>query len=493
MTQLRQPQSFVTIEPCLQKLAARRTFLRQSAIAVALASCGLPAYAVGEKVLLAVNSDETRSLQVKLAVEASGQMKMNPDSREVKFLPMSVTAELDFVQRRLPAIKDSAAVRLVRHYSTADTKFNLKNTEFKQTVRDDRRLVVLQTEGDSATYFSPLGPLSREELELLDTQGAGVLPELLLPGKEMKVGETWNLTDAAVIRLLSLDAVHKQDVVGKFDEIREGIAILSLEGKASGAVGGVASELALRAKINVDPKQQLLTWLAISINENRAIGHAQPGYDVTSRIRMLTAFADSAPEISDESISKLPLVAKAGETLLAFRSEKGGFELVHDRRWRVMNERYDSAILRMIDRGELVAQCNIAKLKNFGKDEKLTLDTFQGDVKTALEKQKAQIIEASESINEAGIKVQRLMVAGFASELPIQWTYYHLSDSEGRRASVVFTIDQKLVEKYAHIDQEIIAGCRFFEPVRDESSEPTPAADKPKNETAQKPASKEAR
>lgn len=96
---------------------------------------------------------------------------------------------------------------------------------------------------------------------------------------------------------------------------------------------------------------------------------------------MLTA----APEISDESISKLPLVAKAGETLLAFRSEKGGFELVHDRRWRVMNERYDSAILRMIDRGELVAQCNIAKLKNFGKDEKLTLDTFQGDVKTALE------------------------------------------------------------------------------------------------------------
>ncbi|WP_425615128.1 hypothetical protein NA78x_005025 [Anatilimnocola sp. NA78] len=493
MTQLRQPQSFVAAGPTLQTYLARRSFLRQSAVALALASCGLPVYAADEKTLLAVNSDETRPTQIKLAVEASGQMKMNPDSREVKFLPMSVTAELNFLQRRLPALQDSAAVRLVRQYSTAETKFNLKNTEFKQAVRDDRRLIVLQTEGDAGTYFSPLGPLSREELELLDTQSAGVLPELLLPGKEMKVGETWNLTDAAVIRLLSLDAVHKQDVVGKFDELREGIAILSLEGKASGAVGGVASEVALRAKLNLDPKQQLLTWLAISINENRAIGHAQPGYDVTSRIRMLTAFADAAPELSDESLSKLPLIAKGGETLLSFRSEKGGFELVHDRRWRVMNERYDSAILRMVDRGELVAQCNIAKLKTFGKDEKLSLDTFQGDVKTALEKQKAQIIEASESVNEAGIKVQRLMVAGFASELPIQWTYYHLTDAAGRRASVVFTIDQKLVEKYAHIDQEIIAGCRFFEPVRDESSEPTPAAGKAKDETAKKPATKEAR
>ncbi|QDU30488.1 hypothetical protein ETAA8_56280 [Anatilimnocola aggregata] len=493
MTHLRQHQSFVPSVPNLFLGCTRRSFLRQSAITAALAAGGLPLYAADEAVMLAVNSNEARPQHVKVAVEASGQMKMNPDSREVKFLPMSVTAELDFLQRRLPAVKDSAAVRLVRNYSTAQTKFNLKNTEFSHSLRDDRRLVVLQAEGDAGTYFSPLGPLSREELELLDVPGAGVLPELLLPGKALKVGETWNLTDAAVVRLLSLDAVHKQDITGKFDELRDGIAILSLEGKASGAVGGVASECAIRAKLNVDPKQQLLTWLALSLNENRAIGHAQPGYDVTSRIRMLTALTDSAAEISEESISKLPLVAKAGETLLSFRSEKGGFELVHDRRWRVMNERYDAAILRMVDRGELVAQCNISKLKSFSKDEKLALDTFQGDVKTALEKQKAQITEASENVNDAGIKVQRLLVAGFASELPIQWTYYHLSDSAGRRASVVFTIDQRLVEKYAHIDQEIIAGCRFFDPPRDDKSEPTPAAAKPKDETAKKPGDKDAR
>ncbi|WP_254514020.1 hypothetical protein [Anatilimnocola floriformis] len=461
-----------------------------------LATAGTATYAADDAkpskdgaLLLAVNSNETRTQRVKVAVEVSGQMKMNPTGREVKFLPMSVTADQLFLQRRLPetkpAGKDSAATRLVRHYETAETKFNLKNTEFSEKLRDERRLVVLQAESDEGIYFSPEGPLLREELELIDVPGTGVLPESLLPGKALKVGETWPVPDAAVVRLLSLDAVHKHDVVGKFDELRDGIAILSLEGKVTGAVGGVSSEVNLKAKINLDPKEQLLTWIALSFTENRAVGHAQPGYDVTTRIRILTALTDDAPELSEKSLSMLPLTAGLGQKLLTFRSEKGGLELNHDRRWRVMTERYDSAVLRLVDRGELIAQCNIAKLKNFAKDEKLTIEAFQGDVKKALEQNKGTIAEASQNTTDNGLLVYRLLVTGAASEIPIQWTYYHVSDSEGRRASLVFTIDAKLVEKYAHIDQELISGFRLFDPPKS-AGEPTPA-EKPAGETAQKP------
>jgi hypothetical protein len=484
MTHLRQQYEFVASTGSLLAEISRRNFLRQSASLALLAAGGAAVYAADEKQLLAVNSAELRSQRVKLAVEVAGQMKMNPTGRDLKYLPLSVTAELNFLQRRLPELKDSAAVRLVRHYSTAEAKFNLKNTEFSEKLRDDRRLIVLQTEGDEGTYFSPLGPLLREELELIDVQGAGVLPELLLPGKELKVGETWTMPDAAIVRLLSLDAVHKHDVVGKYDELRDGVAILSLEGKASGAVGGVSSEVNLKAKLNLDPQEQLLTWLALSINENRAIGHAQPGYDVTTRIRMLTALTEDAPELSETSLSKLPLTAGLGEKLLTFRSEKGGFELCHDRRWRVMTERYDSAVLRLIDRGELIAQCNIAKLKNFAKGEKLTIEAFQEDVKKGLEKQNGTITEASQNTTDHGLGVQRLLVTGTSSDLPIQWTYYHVADSEGRRASLVFTIDAKLVERYAHIDQELISAFRLFDPPKP-AGEPTPA-EKAKDETAKK-------
>jgi hypothetical protein len=486
MTQLRQYLSFVNSVPSLPAATCRRRFLQQSAAVAALAFCGLPAYADNStSVLLAINSAEDRPQQVKIAVEVAGQMKMNPTGKEVKRLPMSVTAELLCTQRRLPLEQDEKQPRLVRHYTTAAAKFNLKNVEFDNTLRDDRRLIVLASGTDAATYFSPLGPLTREEIELLDVPGAGVLPELLLPGKELKVGETWELSNDTVVKLLSLDAVHKQDFVGKFDELRDGIAILSLEGKVDGAVGGVSTEFNLKAKLNLDPQEKLLTWVALSFTENRAIGHAQPGYDVTTRIRMLTGLAAEAPEISEAAISKLPLTAGTGEKLIAFRSEKGGFELVHDRRWRVMSEKYDSAILRMVDRGELVAQCNIGKLKSFTKGEQLTLDGFQEDVKIALEKQKATITEAAQSTTENGLLVLRLLVTGQASEVPIQWTYYHVSDNTGRRASIVFTIDAKLVEKYAHLDQEILSAFKLFDPPRDESSEPTPA-EKAKTQSASK-------
>ena len=489
MTHLRHYKQFVASNVSLSSEISRRRFLRYSAAGALLAAT--PAIYAEEGVKLAANPQETRPQRVKLAVEVAGQMKMNPSGREVKFLPMSVTAELNFLQRRLAnspgrpgETKDSAAVRLVRHYQSAEAKFNLKNTEFSERLRDDRRLVVLQAENDDGIYFSPLGPLLREELELLDVPGAGVLPELLLPGKVLRVGETWNLSEAVIARLLSLDAVHKHDIIGKFDELRHGVAILSLEGKAAGAIGGVSSDVNLKAKLNLDPQEQLLTWLALSFTENRAIGHAQPGYDVTTRIRMLTGLAEDAPELSETSLGTLPLTAGLGEKLLSFRSEKGGFELVHDRRWRVMTERYDSAVLRLIDRGELVAQCNVAKLKNFAKDEKLTIEAFQEDVKKALEKNKGIITEVSQNTTDHGLLVQRLLVTGTASELPIQWTYYHVSDSEGRRASLVFTIDAKLVERYAHIDQELISAFRLFDPPKSEG-EPTPA-EKTDAETAQK-------
>ena len=149
MTHLRQYNHFAASSASLFPEISRRGFLRQSAGVALLAACGLPAYASDEPLLLAVNADETRAQRV----EVAGQMKMNPTGKEGKYLPMSDNAELNFLQRRLPAIKDnkgqdSAAVRLVRHYQSAETKFNLKNTEFSDKLRDDRQLIVLQTEGE---------------------------------------------------------------------------------------------------------------------------------------------------------------------------------------------------------------------------------------------------------------------------------------------------------------------------------------------------------
>jgi hypothetical protein len=135
-----------------------------------------------------------------------------------------------------------------------------------------------------------------------------------------------------------------------------------------------------------------------------------------------------------------------------------------------MVERHDATILRLVDRGDLIAQCNISPLPAFTKGEVLTLEGFQNDVKQALGKNFGEVVEAAQEAGEGGIVVQRITVSGAVGELPIQWTYYHLFDDKGHRASLVFTIEGKLVERFARIDRELVSGFHFLA-----DQQPTPA------------------
>jgi hypothetical protein len=135
-----------------------------------------------------------------------------------------------------------------------------------------------------------------------------------------------------------------------------------------------------------------------------------------------------------------------------------------------MVDRHDATILRLVDRGDLIAQCNISPLPTLPEGQGLTLEGFQNDVKQALGKSFGEVVEAAQEAGEGRITVQRVTVSGTAGELPIQWTYCHLFDDKGRRASLAFTIEGSLVERFAQIDRELIGGFHFLA-----EKTPTPA------------------
>jgi len=62
--------------------------------------------------------------------------------------------------------------------------------------------------------------------------------------------------------------------------------------------------------------------------------------------------------------------------------------------------------------------------------------------------------------------------------LPIQWTYYQLSDDHAHRASLVFTIESSLLDRFPTIDREMISNFRFLS-----DKEPTQAIDPPAKQT----------
>lgn len=408
--------------------------------------------------------------QAKVLVEVEGKLKLNGEGQDVKHLPLKASAELQYVERVIPAGKQSSAVRLVREYQTAKAEIKLHESELKNELRPDRQLICVQSDSKATAFFSPRGPLTREELDLVTVPGGGLLLDGLLPQRQLKTGEQWTLEDIAVVRLLGLESVNQHDLAGTFTSVKDNVAIISLTGKVAGAIGGVSSDMELKGKLNYDLKQKTITWLTLAYKENRAIGHSQPGFEVVTTLRMVVAPSQPNSALSDKSLAGLPLDATASQTLIELKSDSAAYELIHDRRWSVMLERPDLTVLRFVDHGDLIAQCNITSPPALPKGEQLAMAGFQEDVKRVLGKNFEEMVEATEETGDNGLRVLRVVVAGKVGELTIQWTYYHLSDEQGRRASFVFTIESTLMEKYAQIDRELMGNFHFTE-----SKQPTPA------------------
>jgi hypothetical protein len=457
-------------KPQQQSAMMKSTWNRFGAALLAALLIAQAAHAGTDSVDLTSASKTGSVRQAKVVVEVEGKLKLNADGKEVKHLPLKVQADLHYFERIAAANKNWSDTRLLRSYQTAEAKIRLHDSELTTKLRGDRRVIAVASNATDAVLYSSEGPLTRDELELLQVPASGLALEALLPSATIKTGGTWPLSENAVARLLNLDAVSQQDVACTLDSVKDNVAIVSLAGKVAGAVGGVSSDIELKGKLNFDVQQKAVTWLTLAIRENRAIGHAQPGYEVLTKLKMASAPAKPTADLNETVAASIKAAPSGPQTLIEFNSDSAGFQLLHDRRWSVMLERGDLTVLRLVDRGDLIAQCNITPLPALAKDQQLSLEVFQADIKRVLGKNFEELVEAAEETTESGLRVLRVVAAGAAGELPIQWTYYHLSDDAGHRASLVFTIESSVLSRFAHIDRELIGNFHFAE-----DKNPTPA------------------
>src|SRR5262245_41678376 len=303
-------------------------FVTAAGAALVALTC-MPVLAADDPVDLRAAVRPGRLQQTKVVIETEGKLKLNADGQEVKHLPLSVRGELHYFERVLTSARQWTEVRAVRSYQQAQATIRLHETELTSKLRPERRLAVVESGPGGSVLGSPQGPLTREELDLIEAPGSSLALESLLPPRPIKIGSQWRLADVTAARLLGLEAVHEHDITCTLDSAKDNLAIVSLAGKAAGAVGGVSSDIELKGKLNFDLRQQTVTWLTLAIKENRAIGHAQPGFEVVTTIRMITAPIPAAAELSDKALAGLKLAAAGGQTLIELSSTAGGYELTH--------------------------------------------------------------------------------------------------------------------------------------------------------------------
>jgi hypothetical protein len=348
----------------------------------------------------------------------------------------------------------------------AKAMVEIESGRMEPQLSEPHRLIAVEAGPSNVLLTCPDAPLTREELDLIDIPANSLLLESLLPSEPVSPGDVWKHSDELMAALLRLDAVSLCDVQSMLAEVSttENVAKMSLAGTVQGGIGGIATEIEIKAKYTFDLNSKRIILFALLIKEKRSVGHVGPGYDTVAK-----QVVKIRPNATSEALKKHDTAAAAkwfdaNEQQLSFASPHNGFHLEHNRRWYTTADEKRLTVFRYVDRGEFVAQCNMALLQETPGTESLNLARFQQDIEKSLGKQFGQFISAKEETDAAGRRVYRVVVKGTASGLPIQWTYYLFSTRDGNRLSAAFSVEQPLVERFGNADREFLRSLEITPP-----------------------------
>ena len=414
-------------------------------------------WAAGPWVLREDLQGQSRLIRTEMKVD--GTMRINPDGKKVRHYPMALTATYEAVERIL------SPTASIRYYRQAESQVKANDTELTDQLPTVKRLIAVTKGADGLVLFSPEFTLNREELDLVNISANPLILADLLPNDAVPLNQPWSPSNQVLAQLLGIDTVNSNDLTGTLTEVdASGIAKITFQGKVSGAIQGVATEIELKSRMNLDTGENRILWFATSIQEDRAIGHALPGFTVTAVIRTQLEPTDAIDELSDKQLAKFDLKVSEGRRMLAFQGKEAGFRIMHDRNWFALAETPKQTVFRRVLDGELIAQANVSRLTDLKPQEHMTIEAFQLEVEKALGDRLGQVTDATQSVNSQGLRELRVTAVGSANELPITWVYYMVSNDQGRRYSTVFTYETSLAEKFAEADRSFMSGFDLVNP-----------------------------
>ena len=354
--------------------------------------------------------------------------------------------------------------RSARYYDKAEAVIKHGDDVVKFTLRDDRRLIGAEMSDQAVVLFSPRGPLSQDELESIDILGNSLLLNGFLPDKPVAIGDTWKHSDKLIGQLLWLDNIGQSDVQSTLKEVTDKVARFGMKGKVLGTFKEAASEIEIEANYRYDRRLKRIDWLGMRVAEQRKSSSQTDRSEVVARAQVLIVPAKASEALSDAALKNVSFIATPELLQTTHQAKQGNWEITYDRCWNAYQYLLDKAEMHLLDRGDVIAQCNISSLPQADPGKMITREAYQEELRGALDKSFGAFVETSESLTTAKYRLLRVVISGTASDLPMRWIYYHVADQQGRQAVFVFVVEEKLYDRLAGRDKTLIDSFRFMDP-----------------------------
>lgn len=279
--------------------------------------------------------------KVDVGVKLSGKLAVPTEKGKPPRLVALVGRSRVTYDERILAPDEPGMFKAIRHYQTIEFLRSVGDSTQDAGIRPSvRRMVVIKSEGRRAP-FSPDGPLTWGEIDVVRTDifNPVAIPGLL-PSGPVKKGQTWKASAAAVAELTDMEKVESGEIavefVGVTEVDRKRVARLKISGTVTGVNEDGPNSQSLAGTAYFDLDAGCLVYLSIQGTHKLLDGAGQTVGLIEGQFTMTRAlFAKPPAELSDAAIAGLTLKPTAENTLLLYDNPERGVRFLYPRGWRV--------------------------------------------------------------------------------------------------------------------------------------------------------------
>ena len=397
--------------------------------------------------------------RVRLDMSLKGQMRVHKDDKVVP-LTLETVGSHDFPERVLSVGGSGLPDKVVRAYETAKATIRVGGETSERVLRGDRRLIVAQRAKDQLVVYCPAGGLRRPELELTGEHFDTLSVAGLLPGKAVAVGDTWKVANPVAQALCSFEGLTEQDLAGKLEKVEGDVATFSVKGSASGIDLGALVKVKVEATGTFELAAKRLTGLEWKQDDERGQGPVSPATTVQTTTTLRRQPVEQPAALSDVATASVPAgTAAPANTLLNVEcpDPKGRFDLLHAREWQLVAQTEQRTVLRLMDRGDFVAQATITPWTAAGKGKHLTPDEFRAAMNNAPGWEPERELQSGEVPTEGeGRWTYRVSAQGRLEGVAVLQNFYLVAAPGGEQVVVAVTLAPKQADKLGARDLALI-------------------------------------
>jgi hypothetical protein len=293
-----------------------------------------------EAVLLRENFAPGYTYHVSSRVELSGTLTLPPEKdKAAQTLTVTGTSAIDYDELVLGRDKDGQVQKTLRVYRQSDVQRKVGDQPQQTGIRPEVRRQVLLRHKQNEVPFSPDGPLTWGEIDLVRTDVFTPALTGLLPAQAVRPGARWDATLSALQELTDLERVEVGSLRCRYEQetvaANRRLARVSFTGTVRGTGEDGPTSHTLEGYFLFDLQSQHLSYLFLKgvqtllDKDGKAAGRVEGQFTLTRQVGV------RPPEFAAEALKRTVLDPNDDNTLLLYDNPETGLRLLYPRRWRV--------------------------------------------------------------------------------------------------------------------------------------------------------------